>query len=316
MEFLNKTTTPKHIVIDWFSLGTPDLLHPRAQRQEDAERTIRQFATLTKLAPSSLVSTHPSIWGSDGSMTPAAAGIIDPKSVTAALTGPLTVVLKIEGRNISILQGELIGLILGLTLSPIDDPDAVLYTDHLNSVRLIEDSRTIVDQRHRLRTMNARSYYRWILALTSLSSPHHTHRLYCTNPHLLMDDYTFFTDTDGWIESNIRNFIDKLSTRSISQHLGAGHQQRMALHLYDLTPPPEWSYTHAYSAYSAVVQLYARSGQLPSADLLHSRGKIESPLCRMGCIAIEDAHHIFVECPRYSDWRSQSYRRTPPTYHG
>ncbi|KAJ7939234.1 hypothetical protein B0H13DRAFT_2300987 [Mycena leptocephala] len=74
-------------------------------------------------------------------------------------------------------------------------------------------------------------------------------------PTFFMDDYTFFTDTDGWIESNIRNFIDKLSTRSISRHLGAGHQQRMALHLYDPTPPPEWSYTHAYSAYSAVVQL-------------------------------------------------------------
>ncbi|KAJ6469751.1 hypothetical protein C8R47DRAFT_766938 [Mycena vitilis] len=78
----------------------------------------------------------------------------------------------------------------------------------------------------------------------------------------------------------------------------------MALRLYDSKPPPEYSYTHAYSAYSAVVQLYARSGQLPTADTLYSRGKIPSPRCRMGCDAIEDQHHIFVECPRYASWRN------------
>jgi hypothetical protein len=213
-------------------------------------------------------------------MTPAAAGVLDPKSVTSALTGPLTLVLKIDGRNASILQGELIGLIMGLILSPADHPDAILYTDHLNFVRLIEDSRTVVDQRHRLRTMNARSYYRWILALTAKNplkivyTRSHTDelslpsRINCEADHFAssaqraiqtvftapiptfsMDDYTFHSHADGWIESNIRYFIDKSTTRSISQHVGAGHQQRMGLDLYDRSHPPEWSYTHAYSAY-------------------------------------------------------------------
>ncbi|KAJ7916426.1 hypothetical protein B0H13DRAFT_1585254, partial [Mycena leptocephala] len=31
-----------------------------------------------------------------------------------------------------------------------------------------------------------------------------------------------------------------------------------------------------------------------------------TPSCRMGCNAIEDMHHIFVECPRYADWRSKA----------
>ncbi|KAJ7615224.1 hypothetical protein DFH06DRAFT_1013473 [Mycena polygramma] len=35
-----------------------------------------------------------------------------------------------------------------------------------------------------------------------------------------------------------------------------------------------------------------------------SRGKIPSPRCRMGCDAIEDQHHIFVECLRYASWRN------------
>ncbi|KAJ7797735.1 hypothetical protein B0H14DRAFT_2389432 [Mycena olivaceomarginata] len=80
----------------------------------------------------------------------------------------------------------------------------------------------------------------------------------------------------------------------------------MVLQLYDTKPPPEYSYTHAYSAYSAVVQLYARSGQLPTADVLYSRGKLETPLCRLGCKAIEDQHHIFVDCPRYAPWRTSA----------
>ncbi|KAJ7899507.1 hypothetical protein B0H14DRAFT_2494267 [Mycena olivaceomarginata] len=80
----------------------------------------------------------------------------------------------------------------------------------------------------------------------------------------------------------------------------------MALHLYDTKAPPEYSYTHAYSAYSALVQLYARSGQLPSADLLYARGKLASPQCRVGCDAIEDTHHIFVHCARYTEWRAKA----------
>ncbi|KAJ7500940.1 hypothetical protein B0H11DRAFT_1714061, partial [Mycena galericulata] len=31
-----------------------------------------------------------------------------------------------------------------------------------------------------------------------------------------------------------------------------------------------------------------------------------SPNCHMGCAAIEDAHHIFVDCTRYDDWRSKA----------
>ncbi|KAJ7455831.1 hypothetical protein FB451DRAFT_1012656, partial [Mycena latifolia] len=133
-------------------------------------------------------------------------------------------------------------------------------------------------------------------------------------PTFFMDEFTFYTPDDGWIESSVRNFVEKAQIISASKSISAGHQQRMGLHLYDPKSPPEYPYTHAYSAYSAVVQLYARSGQLPTADLLHSRDKTDDPCCRAGCPAIEDQHHIFVKCPLYADWRSKatkdSYRRT------
>lgn len=33
------------------------------------------------------------------------------------------------------------------------------------------------------------------------------------------------------------------------------------------------------------------------------RGKIESSTCALGCIAIGDAHHLFVDCEIYKKWR-------------
>ncbi|KAK7025644.1 hypothetical protein R3P38DRAFT_2395747, partial [Favolaschia claudopus] len=57
------------------------------------------------------------------------------------------------------------------------------------------------------------------------------------------------------------------------------------------------------SAHSAVVQLYARSGQLPTAEALASRGKLPSSLCRLGCNAVESMQHIFVDCTHFSQWR-------------
>jgi hypothetical protein len=72
-----------------------------------------------------------------------------------------------------------------------------------------------------------------------------------------MDEYTFYSHDDGWIESNVMTYLHKSRSLSTSQALVSGHQLCMALHLYDPRPPPEFPYTHAYSAYSALVQLYA-----------------------------------------------------------
>ena len=111
------------------------------------------IAKVQPLPPSQLHHAG-SNWASDGSMTPAASGIRDPKSVMAALTGLLMMVLQILGRNILILQEELVGLIAGLMMTSGDTQSTTLYTDHLNPVQFINDLRLRVGQENKLRTMN------------------------------------------------------------------------------------------------------------------------------------------------------------------
>jgi hypothetical protein len=67
----------------------------------------------------------------------------------------------------SILNGELVILILSLTLSDPNLPSTLYTAPHLNSVRLIDDSKTAIDQAPHLRSMDGRSYYRRILVLTA-----------------------------------------------------------------------------------------------------------------------------------------------------
>lgn len=226
------------------------------------------------------------------------------------------------------------GLIMGVVLSDSTSVIPKLLTDHLNSKRLIDDSRTLVDQQEKLRHMNGRSYYRWILSLVkaklitieytpghsdevsipsrmnyeadyyaSTSQRHIDHVFNAPLPTFLMDDYTCFSDRDGWIESNIRNLVNSYQTQQQITLLQTSHSHRMATKFYDHRPPPDHPYTRSYSAYSAVVQLYARSGQLPTADILFKRGKLEGNGCRMGCDVVEDQHHIFVTCQKYEGWR-------------
>ena len=87
-------------------------------------------------------------------MTPASATMMDDKTITGAATQTKTLVMWILGCNVSILHGEQLALIMALILSqtpatprPTNSPKIDwLLTDHLNSVRLIEDSQTVVSQ--------------------------------------------------------------------------------------------------------------------------------------------------------------------------
>lgn len=94
-------------------------------------------------------------------MTPALATILDDKSITGAATRTKSLVMRIPGHNVSILHEEQLGLIIALTLSQTSGNTSStsqkthrLLTDHLNSVRLIEDSQTEVSQIPRLHYMN------------------------------------------------------------------------------------------------------------------------------------------------------------------
>ncbi|KAK0489969.1 hypothetical protein EDD18DRAFT_1055122, partial [Armillaria luteobubalina] len=185
----------------------------------------------------------------------------------------------------------------------------------------------------RLRRLPARSYYRWIIHIQK-SSPHlvleytpghscekstpailnseadhyaswaqkHASQLpVAPIPTFFMDEYTFWTPADGWIKSEIKSFVNSSLIKAKVQELAIGRHHRMASWLYDQRPPPSFIYTHSVSAYSAAVQLYARSGQLAMANGLYQKRILAHEQCHLGCRAIESPHHIFVECPMFQN---------------
>jgi hypothetical protein len=247
----------------WFTIGNVNLMTTRECRKQHAENYIKTLAVIQPL----LLSTLPHMgvsWASDGSMIPAASGIGDFKTVTAALMGPLTLVLHVLGQNASILQGELMGLVMGLLLATNDNRSSTLFPDHLNSVRFIKDSCLRVEQENKLRAMNGRSYYWWIVNIIAHSQTMVIHTKSHTNimnlasllnneadhyaskaqgathlipaapiPTFCMDDFTFYRDSDGWVESNICVFTDYFMVRQTVVSLSHSHHHCMCVQLYD-----------------------------------------------------------------------------------
>ena len=78
-----------------------------------------------------------------------------------------------------------------------------------------------------------------------------------------------------------------------------------SLHFFDDTPLPAYPYLKTPSSYSAVIQLYARSGQLDTAyTLANHLGDIQQPWCRFGCPCAEEPNHVFVQCRAFAPLRS------------
>ena len=119
-------------------------------------------------------------------------------------------------------------------------------------------------------------------------------------PTFTMNEYTFYRQSDGWIESNIRVFMDQLLIQKTATILSFGHHQRMTTWLYHKPNLPPYVYHRATSAYTVAIQLYARSGQL--ATETDGNGGY----CRLGCQEIEDEHHIFMVCLEFKEWREQA----------
>jgi hypothetical protein len=320
--------------------GDPELLIPRRTRQLQAELFIKHLATAQNLPRSP--TDKPNVWASDGSM------IIKPKAhdgsrtVTAAVTGPQTLVMKLPEQSHSILHGEVTALIATLILAGGHAGHHTVYTDHLNTVRLVDDSRSGICQESRIRKRNGRSHYRWLLELVkrgtcelkytkghaggeSVASKlneeadhyateaqrHYTCVPRAPSSSFMMDPYTLYQDGTGWIESNARAHVEASLTLTSRQNLAFRHGHRMATWLYDRTSPPEYPYLRAYSAYSALVQLYARSGQLATANVIARRAPQPNhdDRCRFGCLVMETPHHIFVGCPAQDVFRKVAGER-------
>ena len=148
--------------------------------------------------------------------------------------------------------------------------------------------------------LSARSLYRWILDIWSRSQTtpalSHAHAHTSTRdiesnlnrlvdhiasstqrlplpppsvpvPSFFMDNFMLFSTSHSFIESSVISFVDTLLAKAQAATVNSCHEPIPSLlPLFDNTPPPTYPYTKTPSSYSALIQLYARSGQL---DTMH-----------------------------------------------
>jgi hypothetical protein len=209
----------------------------------------------------------------------------------------------------------------------------------LNSLRLVEDIRSSSLTPYFWTHKNGRAYYRWLESLVSQPTPLFEHVKAHTGhsdfksklndsadslarsarsgsflvplfptPTFAMNDYSLNSERDGWIESDAREYIDLCLTQRVAISPSCALSRHPVL-LYDSHTPPSYPYEHAYSAYSARVQLQTRSGQLPTQSRLCTRKLSPSAHCRMDCgCRWEDEHHIFVYCSAVQYMRTEAVK--------
>jgi hypothetical protein len=338
-----------HSLCDWFQflpqllvhLSFPDLslLHSPSVRQQLAEDHIRHLiASPLHSFPFPHSPAHSNFIACDGS------SLLNPISrkrsttfAVAAAGSAFAASLHPKGHHTGILHGEVYGLIAASLLSQ-DFSDPHIFSDHLNSIKLLSSSPSLLS----LHNNPARSLYRWLLNIWSsgpqpllsyvrahtgnsdiASTLNHIADLLATAsqhfslppptvpvPTFFMDNFMLFSHFSGFIESSISSFVDYSLASAASQLLDTCHEPLPPLPLFDLNPPPPYPYLKAPSSYSAVIQLYARSGQLDTQLSLSTRLKDHhQPWCRFGCSRIEDAHHLFVQCPAFSSLRTLYQQR-------
>ncbi|KAK7032095.1 Nucleosomal histone H3-Lys79 methylase [Paramarasmius palmivorus] len=220
-----------------------------------------------------------------------------------------------------------------------DNPSPVIYSDNSNAVRHLNNALNLPS--YNWASNPARALYRWIMDVvhrrhhraplliqhipshTSSTSPparandladriaSSAHRSIprpppAPLPTFFMDDFTLFSKTHSYIESNPFLYISNILAHRSAYEASFRPASTLLHTLHDLTPPPTYPYTRATSAYSAVVQLYARSSQLDTNFTKFRRFGNVSPWCSFGCAELETTHHIFTECPRFAHFRAHA----------
>ena len=120
-----------------------------------------------------------------------------------------------------------------------------------------------------------------------------------------MDKFTPYLPPFHFIDSQLPALLDSLLASRSLHNLSFAPFHTLCPFFYDSSTPPPHPYLRASSAFSAVVQLYARSAQLPTNVPLAARFGDRSALCRYGCPAREDPHHVFVLCPAFQGLRNE-----------
>ncbi|KAF5387791.1 hypothetical protein D9615_000049 [Tricholomella constricta] len=217
---------------------------------------------------------------------------------------------------------------------------AVLHANHHNGGTIYSDYLPVVNWLSSVTRVAPSAFHRWLCDIhhrlqqdtavvhvkahtNSLSLParlnraadhaaSHCHSLYrpppsFPTPTFYLAPYCIFTPNCGFIEGNFTRYIQERLSDTFNISHPAWSTHLTSPHLYDRTPPPPFPYRTSPYAYAAAVQLYARSAQLDSGNLLASRLDAGySPWCRFGCDTLETAHHLFTTCFHFDALRSSA----------
>ncbi|KAJ8095721.1 hypothetical protein PM082_022828 [Marasmius tenuissimus] len=315
------------------------LLVPPPTRQYIAEQTLLHHVRNSSHQPLPQPSIHTNtILASDGSMVPPTTSFASHRSVISSITTPsgsTPLSLALFRNSAVTAHAEIYGLIgcllTATTLHP--DKPSTIFSDHLNSINLIQNH-----TKHNLISSSPyRSLYRWLLHILQTSpspitftyTPAHTNATdipstsnafadhiasssHSNNiplaplPTFFMDKFTLFSTSNGYIEQNTLPFVISLCQQHAIQDPLSRPNLTLLRHLYDSHSLPLHPYTRASSGYSALVQLYARSSQLETSLTRFLRMGDRLPWCSFGYTEVESPHHIFVRCPRFADWRTET----------
>ncbi|KAJ3963579.1 hypothetical protein EV361DRAFT_766646, partial [Lentinula raphanica] len=297
------------LAVDRSSLLIPPLI--RKQIAENSLLAILHSSTIPSL-PQTSSQTH-LVSSSDASMLPSSPNSLQNRSVTFSSNTPFgsaAYSLLLYHNSASVPLGEAYGLLTCVLtllhhLSPLP---SIIYTDHLNSSRLINDALISQPLSHSWSSLPARSLYPSLAnhfadIVASKSQHDPLPPPFAPLPTFFMDPFTLFSPSHSYIESNISSHISTLLVHQQTLQPSFRPSLTLMLPIHNNPCPPDHPYTRASSSYSALVQLYARSSQLDTRLHRFLRFGDCTPWCSFGCNELESAHHLFVHCPAFHSLR-------------
>ncbi|KAF5379366.1 hypothetical protein D9615_006585 [Tricholomella constricta] len=336
-----------HNLLSWFtatfpyistlSPASPDLLLPPSLRRATAEHLLLSLPS----APPHMTQHHlpDRVYGSDASLIPPSPPTIlpinfsqPPSSLTLSVIGPSSGLLAslVSPRYIATTSHAEVAGCLSATLFAKHNHGGTVYTDYLPVVNWLAASspsapsafhrwlRDILrDERGEVNIVHVKAHTasQSLPARLNRAADHaasRCHSLYnpppaFPTPTFLLQPYCIFIPERGFFEGSIAHYLQRQQAEAFSTSNAVWSSRLTSPLLYDPTPPPSYLYQRSPYAYAAIIQLYARSGQLDSGDLLASRFDVGYlPWCRFGCDAIESPHHLFVNCFHFANLRHSS----------